>query len=347
VGSGYKRNLCRGRITSQFDLLTLSNPFSPRWQAFLSFEIATISIWFGDYFESFDLRSFIMVTTSFQNSSTTSHIVSSRNCMNRSISLAAVSLAFMLASNTFAAITQPQRITKTTLTGTNGTFSEAHYGYENLLSVQASTVGDLQTEFFSYKSNFQNVAASVIARDTTLNFAAPAYVPADGLYESPYTLTFGGSNLHSTWRFAYDGGAVSGATPGDNSFISQTQVVRNGQLHAALVFHGGGSGGVSAGGTFNSTVVMAGLWGASGTGNAGSVEYSYNSAYYNIQSNFYFDGVNTTFTVGTNAYVTTPDGEGNNPTIQMMLIGDVVIPAPGAAALIGLAGLVVGRRRRN
>ena len=289
-----------------------------------------------------------MFTTSFQNSSTTSHIVSSCNCMNRSISLAAASLAFMLASNTFAVITQPQRITNTTLTGTNGTFSEAHYGYQNLLSVQASTIGDVQqSDSFSYKSNFQNVSASVIAGDATLNFAAPAYVPADGLYESPYTLTFGGSNLHSTWRFAYEGGAVSGATPGDDSFISQTQVVRNGQLHAALVFNGGGSGGVSEGGTFNSTVVMAGLWSASGTGNAGSVEYSYNSAYYSIQSNFYYDGVNTTFTVGTNAYVTTPDGEGNNPTIQMMLIGDVVVPAPGAAALIGLAGLVVGRRRRN
>ncbi len=289
-----------------------------------------------------------MFTTSFQNSSTTSHIVSSCNCMNRSISIAAASLAFMLASNTFAVITQPQRITNTTLTGTNGTFSEAHYGYQNLLSVQASTIGDVeQTDFFSYKSNFQNVSASVIAGDATLNFAAPAYVPADGLYESPYTLTFGGSNLHSTWRFAYDGGAVSGATPGDNSFISQTQVVRNGQLHAALVFNGGGSGGVSDHGTFNSTVVLAGLWSASGTGNAGSVEYSFNSAYYNIQSNFYFDGVNTTFTVGTNDYVTTLDGEGNNPTIQMLLIGDVVVPAPGAAALIGLAGLVANRRRRN
>ena len=287
-----------------------------------------------------------MFTTSFQNSSTTSHIVSSCNCMNRSISIAAASLAFMLASNTFAVITQPQRITNTTLTGTNGTFSNAQYRYENLLSVQASTIGDVQTEFFSYKSNFQNVSASVIAGDTTLNFGAPAYVAADGLYESPYTLTFGGSNLHSTWRFAYDGGAVSGATPGDNSFISQTQVVRNGQLHAALVFNGGGSGGVSEGGTFISTVVMAGLWSATGTG-AGSVEYSYNSAYYNIQNNFTFDGVNTTFTVGTNAYVTTLDGEGNNPTIQMMLIGDVVVPAPGAAALIGLAGLVANRRRRN
>lgn len=287
-----------------------------------------------------------MFTTSFQNSSTTSHIVSSCNCMNRSISIAAASLAFMLASNTFAVITQPQRITNTTLTGTNGTFSNAQYRYENLLSVQASTIGDVQTEFFSYKSNFQNVSASVIAGDTTLNFAAPAYVAADGLYESPYTLTFGGSNLHSTWRFAYDGGAVSGATPGDNSFISQTQVVRNGQLHAALVFNGGGSGGVSEGGTFISTVVMAGLWSATGTG-AGSVEYSYNSAYYNIQNNFTFDGVNTTFTVGTNAYVTTLDGEGNNPTIQMLLIGDVVVPAPGAAALIGLACLVANRRRRN
>ena len=287
-----------------------------------------------------------MVTTSFQSSSTTSHIISSRNCMNRSISIAAASLAFMLASNTFAVITQPQRITNTTLTGTNGTFSNAQYRYENLLSVQASTIGDVQTEFFSYKSNFQNVSASVIAGDTTLNFGAPAYVAADGLYESPYTLTFGGSNLHSTWRFAYDGGAVSGATPGDNSFISQTQVVRNGQLHAALVFNGGGSGGASEGGTFISTVVMAGLWSATGTG-AGSVEYSYNSAYYNIQNNFTFDGVNTTFTVGTNAYVTTLDGEGNNPTIQMMLIGDVVVPSPGAAALIGLAGLVANRRRRN
>ena len=289
-----------------------------------------------------------MVTTSFQSSSTTSHIVSSRNCMNRSMSFAAASLAFMLASNTFAVITQPQRITNTTLTGTNGTFSEAHYGYQNLLSVQASTIGDVQqSDSFSYKSNFQNNSAFVIAGDATLNFAAPAYVAADGLYESPYTLTFGGSNLNSTWRFAYDGGAVSGATPGNDSFISQTQVVRNGQLHAALVFNGGGSGGVSAGGTFNSTVVMAGLWSASGTGNAGSVEYSYNSAYYSIQSNFYYDGVNTTFTVGTNAYVTTPDGEGNNPTIQMMLIGDVVVPAPGAAALIGLACLVANRRRRN
>ncbi len=288
-----------------------------------------------------------MVTTSFQNSSTTSHIVSSCNCMNRSISLAAASLAFMLASNTFAVITQPQRITRTTLTGTSGTFGSAHYGYENLLSVQASAVGDVQTEFFSYKSNFQNVSASVIAGDATLNFSEPAYVPADGLYESPYTLTFGGSNLNSTWRFAYDGGAVSGATPGNDSFISQTQVVRNGQLHAALVFNGGGAGGVSEGGTFNSTVVMAGLWSASGTGNAGSVEYSYNSAYYSIENNFTYDGVNTTFKVGTNAYVTTLDGEGNNPNIQMMLIGDVVVPAPGAAALIGLAGLVVGRRRRN
>jgi uncharacterized protein (TIGR03382 family) len=28
------------------------------------------------------------------------------------------------------------------------------------------------------------------------------------------------------------------------------------------------------------------------------------------------------------------------------LIGDVVVPAPGAVALIGLSGLLVGRRRR-
>ena len=287
-----------------------------------------------------------MVASSFQNISTTSNITSPHNCMARGISLAAASLALMLASNTFAEITQPQRITKTLLEGTNGTFSNAHYYYSNYLNVQASAVGDVQTEFFSYKSNFQNVSASVIAGDATLNFSAPAYVPADGLYESPYTLTFGGSDLNSTWQFSYDGGAVSGATPGDDSFISQTQVVRNGQLHAALVFNGGGSGGASEGGTFISTVVMAGLWSATGTG-AGSVEYSYNSAYYNIQNNFTFDGVNTTFTVGTNAYVTTLDGEGNNPTIQMMLIGGVVVPSPGAAALIGLAGLVANRRRRN
>ena len=105
------------------------------------------------------------------------------------------------------------------------------------------------------------------------------------------------------------------------------------------------SGGVSQGGTFTSTVVMAGEWSRLGTG-AGSVELSYNSAYYTIASDFLYDGANTTFAVNTNAYVATLDGEGNNPTIQMTLIGDVV-PSPGAVALIGLAGVVGGRRRRG
>jgi MYXO-CTERM domain-containing protein len=121
--------------------------------------------------------------------------------------------------------------------------------------------------------------------------------------------------------------------------------MRNGQLHWALVFDGGGSGGVSEGGTFTSTVVMAGEWSRMGTG-AGSVELSYNSAYYTIASDFLYDGANTTFAVNTNAYVTTLDGEGNNPTIQMTLIGEVV-PSPGAVALIGLAGVVAARRRRG
>ena len=181
------------------------------------------------------------------------------------------------------------------------------------MTVQASVSGDVQTDIFEYRSNFQNVSALVTAGDATLNFGAPALDPADSIYKSPYTLTFGGSNLTSTWRLGYEGG-------------------------------------VSQGGTFVSTVVMAGQWTGTGTG-AGSVEFSYNSAYYNIVSNFVYDGVNTTFVVDTNSYdtnsyVTTRDGEGNNPTIQMTLIGDVV-PSPGAAALIGLADAVRGRRRRG
>jgi MYXO-CTERM domain-containing protein len=184
----------------------------------------------------------------------------------------------------------------------------------------------------------------VTTGDATLNFTAAALDPVDSMYKSPYTLTFGGSNLTSTWRFAYEGGVVAAATPGDASFISQTQVMRNGQLHWALVFDGGGSGGVSEGGTFTSSVVLAGQWSRTRTG-AGSVELSYNSAYYTIASNFLYDGANTTFAVTTNEYVTTPDGEGNNPTIQMTLIGDVV-PSPGAVALMGLAGVVGARRRR-
>ena len=78
------------------------------------------------------------------------------------------------------------------------------------------------------------------------------------------------------------------------------------------------------------------------------MEYSYNSAYYGVLQDFIFDGTNTTFAIGTSAYVSTPGfpGEGQDPNIQMTLIGDVV-PAPGAAALIGLSGLLVGRRRRN
>jgi MYXO-CTERM domain-containing protein len=265
--------------------------------------------------------------------------------MTSSISLASAAVALVLVSNTFAAITQPWRRTTTTLTGTSGTFSNAHYVYANDLTVRASVSGEVQTDEFGYRSNFQNVSAAVTIGDATLNFGAAAFDPVDSTYKSPYTLTFGGSNLTSTWRVAYEGGVVAGATPGGDSFISQTQVMRNGQLHWALVFDGGGSGGVSEGGTFTSTVVMAGEWSRMGTG-AGSVELSYNSAYYAITSDFLYDGANTTFAVNTNAYVTTLDGEGNNPTIQMTLIGDVV-PSPGAVALLGLAGVVGGRRRRG
>jgi MYXO-CTERM domain-containing protein len=286
-----------------------------------------------------------MIASSLQNVSALRPGSSLRNGMTSSISLASAAVALMLVSNTFAEITQPWRRTTTTLTGTSGTFSNAHYNYANDLTVRASAVGDVQTEFFAYKANFQNVSAAVTIGDAALNFGAAAYDPVDAVYKSPYSLTFGGSNLTSTWRFAYEGGVVAAATPGDASFISQTQVMRNGQLHWALVFAGGGSGGVSEGGTFTSTVVMAGEWSRLGTG-AGSVELSYNNAYYTIATDFLYDGANTTFAVNTNAYVTTPDGEGNNPTIQMTLIGDVV-PSPGAVALMGLAGVVAGRRRRG
>lgn len=286
-----------------------------------------------------------MIASSLQNVSAPRPGSSLRHGMTSSISLASAAVALVLVSNTFAEITQPWRRTTTTLTGTSGTFSNARYGYANDLTVRASVSGEVQTDEFGYRSNFQNVSAAVTIGDATLNFGAAALDPVDSTYKSPYTLTFGGSNLTSTWRVAYEGGVVAGATPGGDSFISQTQVMRNGQLHWALVFDGGGSGGVSEGGTFTSTVVMAGEWSRMGTG-AGSVELSYNSAYYAITSDFLYDGANTTFAVNTNAYVTTLDGEGNNPTIQMTLIGDVV-PSPGAVALLGLAGMVAGRRRRG
>ena len=287
-----------------------------------------------------------MIATSSMNIFPSVRTESLRHSIVSIIALATVSLALLSATNTFAAITMPQRLTTTTLTGTNGQFNSAHYVYENSLSVHASAVGDVQSDFFSFRNNFQTYSAAVTSGTATLNFATPSYVAADDLYESPFTLTFGDSNLDATWRFAYEGGVVQGATGGNESFISQTQVMRDGQLHWALMFNGGGSGGVSEGGIFSSTVVLAGLWGAAGTG-AGSVEYSYNSAYYSILKNFTFDGTNTTFQIGTSAYVSTSGvpNEGQDPTIHMTLIGGVV-PAPGAVALIGLSGLLVGRRRR-
>ena len=292
-------------------------------------------------------QEFLMIATSFMNILSSVRTESLRNAIVRMIPLATVSLVLLSATNTFAAVTMPQRLTTTTLTGTNGQFNSALYDYENLLSVQASAVGDVQSDFFSFRNNFETYSATVTSGTAALNFSTPSYVAADDLYESPFTLTFGDSNLDATWRFAYDGGVAQGETGGNESFISQTQVMRDGQLHWALVFNGGGAGGVSEGGIFSSTVVLAGLWGATGTG-AGSVEYSYNSAYYSILKNFTFDGTNTTFQIGTSAYVSTSSvpNEGQDPNIQMTLIGDVVVPAPGAVALIGLSGLLVGRRRR-
>ena len=292
-------------------------------------------------------QEFLMIATSSMNILSSVRTKSLGHSIVRMIPLATVSLVLLSATNTFAAITMPQRLTTTTLTGTNGQFNSARYGYENFLSVQASAVGDVQSDFFTFRNNFQNYSATVTSGTAVLDFSVPSYVAAEDRYESPFTLTFGDSNLDATWRFAYEGGVAQGATGGNESFISQTQVMRDGQLHWALVFIGGGAGGVSEGGIFSSTVVLAGLWGATGTG-AGSVEYSYNSAYYSILKNFTFDGTNTTFQIGTSAYVSTSSvpNEGQDPNIQMTLIGDVVVPAPGAVALIGLSGLLVGRRRR-
>ena len=292
-------------------------------------------------------QEFVMIATSSMNILSSVRTKSLGHSIVQMIPLATVSLVLLSATNTFAAVTMPQRLTTTTLTGTNGQFNSARYDYENLLSVQASAVGDVQSDFFSFRNNFETYSATVTSGTAALNFSTPSYVAADDLYESPFTLTFGDSNLDATWRFAYDGGVAQGETGGNESFISQTQVMRDGQLHWALVFYGGGAGGVSEGGIFSSTVVLAGLWGATGTG-AGSVEYSYNSAYYSILKNFTFDGTNTTFQIGTSAYVSTSSvpNEGQDPNIQMTLIGDVVVPAPGAVALIGLSGLLVGRRRR-
>ena len=292
-------------------------------------------------------QEFVMIATSSMNILSSVRTKSLGHSIVQMIPLATVSLVLLSATNTFAAVTMPQRLTTTTLTGTNGQFNSARYDYENLLSVQASAVGDVQSDFFSFRNNFETYSATVTSGTAALNFSTPSYVAADDLYESPFTLTFGDSNLDATWRFAYDGGVAQGETGGNESFISQTQVMRDGQLHWALVFNGGGAGGVSEGGIFSSTVVLAGLWGATGTG-AGSVEYSYNSAYYSILKNFTFDGTNTTFQIGTSAYVSTSSvpNEGQDPNIQMTLIGDVVVPAPGAVALIGLSGLLVGRRRR-
>ena len=108
-----------------------------------------------------------MIASFVQNMSAPRHGLSLRNGMTSSISLAGAAVALVLVSNTFAEITQPWRRTTTTLTGTNGTFSNARYSYANDLTVQASVRGEVQTDEFGYRSNFQNVSALVTTGDAT------------------------------------------------------------------------------------------------------------------------------------------------------------------------------------
>ncbi len=160
-------------------------------------------------------------------------------------------------------------------------------------------------------------ATAVASADVKLDFGSGTYV---GGQSSLITL----SDLQ---------GSLTGFSV---SFDYVTNTTGSWASDAALVLNGAQWGGydifLSSGFAFN------GVWGFDGPGSAGSGHYSdVKSA-----SDSYVFGNSYTFEWG-NGYSFSDPVDYNNVTVT--LFGVSQVPAPGAAALLGLAGLV-GRRRR-
>jgi len=150
-------------------------------------------------------------------------------------------------------------------------------------------------------------------------------------YNSEYLISFSGAQSRID-RFDANGVFLGNFnTPGEISFIQQTHVGSNGNLYAAA-FSGGAASGVyefDADGTNLGVVPGTSPFGPRGVWELGNG--------------------NIMWTNGSGVFISNPlDGD----TVQVAsgqfrYIDLVSIPAPGAFALIGLAGLGAARRRRT
>ena len=202
--------------------------------------------------------------------------------------------------------------------GAPGNFAGAGYVYNNTLNLDSNsgTVGyGLTIAAGAQGINFYGGGGTTISPASAPDFTALV----------PVTVTSpGGSGQF--WGFDYFGGT--------NGYLSLG--VLGGRN--ALLFSGGGSAIVEAGGRFLSSVVIAGDW--SSLANRTAAAFNSN---FNVLDNFSFDGTNTRFTVETSNYLL-----GQNPQISFALLGGGV-PEPASWAMLiagfGLVGAAARRRR--
>jgi hypothetical protein len=253
------------------------------------------------------------------------------------------------ASDASAEVRSFNRVTTSNVVFSQSDFSDALVQYRNQLDSQADAAGDSRAARWNILNRFESLSVFSDS-NLTLDFPAPAFDSDAGLFISETLATFNDpDSLFGSYYLGYDVPVVDGASGGLDSFISRSQVERDGNLYWALHFSGGGSNFVDAGGRFYSEFSIPGAWDPAGSG-SGSVEWSFNSGFYSINDFFSYDGITTRFSVVTDNYtLLDPAGglgsPGQNPGIRLTLIG-ALVPAPSSIALLALGGAITARRRR-
>lgn len=270
-------------------------------------------------------------------------------CRRITINCALFTAMAVTAQSASATVIALERYTRSDVKFLESDFSDARVEYYNEFSLEAQAAGESRGFRFNILNAFDSLSTySESAID--LVFPTPVFDSDAGLYISDVTTTFNDpDSLRGRYFVEYNTSVVDGPSGGLDSFISRSQVERNGQLYWALHFSGGGSNFVDAGGRFYSEVTLPGEWNPLSTG-TGSVEWSYNSDHYSVDHFFLAGAISTRFSVFTDDYtLLDPAGDlgspGQNPGIRLTLIGPA-IPEPSSAMALGVVGVLASRRRR-
>lgn len=256
-------------------------------------------------------------------------------------SLAVLGVFACVGAPVAASVVQTARETHTTIRFTDRTFADARAGYVNEIQHIADGPDDVIDTAWTILGRFENL--QVYADDwMSLDYTPPAQDPDFAAQTFMYRAGFSpGAPLLGTVYLSYDTPTSSKSLLYQQSFLSTRALSFTGVPRWTLDFRGGGTGGVDNSGVFRTFVTVPGFWNLDSTDEGGAF-VSWNTSAYDTVSAWHYNAAANTTTLA----LRTQHYRGIDPDIRITLIG-APAPAPGAAVLALLSGVLAGTRRRR